>query len=123
EHDDRKRRLLRMDALQYFHTVNAGHDKVEDDEGYFGTARAFEIGKGGLTAFYRDCAVAVAIDDFLQNPPLGGVIIHNQNGLGHNYLSSVHRAGGGKRNEGLLHIVWPNMGRIGKRRLNPRPDN
>src|SRR5690606_15976747 len=34
-----------------------------------------------------------------------------------------HRAGGGKRNEGLLHIVWPNMGRIGKRRLNPRPDN
>ena len=82
-HDDGRRAGLLRDAPQHLHAVHAGHDEVEQHEGDGAMIRAFQDVQGLLAALGGLGLVAETLDGFFEDAALGGIVVDDQDELGH----------------------------------------
>ena len=82
-HYDGRRALLRREAFQHLHAVDAGHDVVEQDERDGATIRALEDLQGLLAALGGPGLVAETLDCFFEDATLGRIVVDDQDEFGH----------------------------------------
>ena len=70
-------------AVEHLHAVDAGHDEVEQHEGDGARVGTFEDLQGLLAALGGLGVVAEALDGFFENAALGGIVVDDQDELGH----------------------------------------
>ncbi len=75
------------------HAVHARHDEVEDHDANVAAARPFERGERGLAAVGDDRLVAEAVDGRLQQAPLHGIIVDDEDRAGHRNPEYLPRRG------------------------------
>ncbi len=107
-HDDGGRAGLGGEALQHLHAVAAGHDHVEEDERDCALVRPLEDLYGLFAALGGLGLVAETLDGFFEDAALCGIVVDDQDKLG-------HRAGT------LLNWLQTRRSRRGGPRLNKRP--
>ena len=71
------------DALQHLDAVDAGHHEVEQDEGDGAAIRALEDLQGLLAALGGLGLEAETLDGFFEDAALGGIVVDDQDELGH----------------------------------------
>ena len=74
---------LRRDAPQHLHAVHARHDEVEQHEGDGALLGGFEDLQSLLAALGGLGVVAEALDGLFEDAALGGIVIDDQDELGH----------------------------------------